>query len=421
VAKPVTVLGVTGKSVIANPVRTENPVSGGVPPLFCTWISYTNQGDTWTTPAVFNSGLQSVTLENTAGFASANYQSTQNWQTVDGLVSFENVVEQIDNVSSFDQSFFAADIAQGELIAGAYATNLNGGELRNAYNGVPIGPIAMGVGYKNGFKLDAENSQVVIYDNQANEATEAFNPLYNPANVLNFGFNFSTLGSNKFVNKLNTGSAAFELPQSQGTYCSPFVDIFCAPVNFSISQPPPPNDQTMILTGADNLTLETASLGNTGVQAAVFAAETFQTLTEEVKIEGTMIKDTTTGASYFGNVFFQSPNVISGVQYLPNSNGGELIDAQNGAPLGNSIAATAPYTLASYLDASGVGRFAAGEGAVDNSGALSVNGAYNNANPVNMLGFAVAGENVGDELDVTFNFGSSAFVLGEDAERWCKV
>ena len=109
--------------------------------------------------------------------------------------------------------------------------------------------------------------------------------------------------------------------------------VFCSPVTLLVSQLPSPNNQTMVLTGANNLNVECTSLGNTGLQSAIVAAETFQTTTDEVKIEITLDKNTTTTTTAnFSVLFLQGgTTIVAGLQCSPNVGGGAILDLYFGA------------------------------------------------------------------------------------------
>jgi len=125
----------------------------------------------------------------------------------------------------------------------------------------------------------------------------------------------------------------------------------------------------------------------------------------------------------FSSVFAQGGLPVAGVQYDPYTSGGVIADAVTGLPLVTGVGVKASgYTLAAYLDANGSARYAAGfSGSIENSGALTLGAGYNNANPVSMASGVVSSSNIGEEWDVSCNYGSSNFLLGEDAERWCNV
>jgi len=202
----------------------------------------------------------------------------------------------------------------------------------------------------------------------------------------------------------------------------------CLPVTLNLFSFGNPQTQviTQTYTPGQNLSVETTSLGNSGVFAGVGTTETFTTATEEVKIETTLRNDTTTSLGSnpnFSSVFAQGGLPVAGVQYDPYTSGGVIADAVTGLPLVTGVGVKASgYTLAAYLDANGSARYAAGfSGSIENSGALTLGAGYNNANPVSMASGVVSSSNIGEEWDVSCNYGSSNFLLGEDAERWCNV
>jgi len=189
------------------------------PPEFCEWMTYTPFADTWDIPAVFDSVEQTVTLEQFSGFGSAVYASNQTWKASTGTVSFESEVIEILDASIYDQVIGIGDLDQLIFIAGVYITSAGGDTIRNAIDGVPFGSITMETGYISGVKFNAGTASFVLYDNNGNEFSAPTDPLFNPDNELSFFFQFAAFNANKFVNKINTGSGAFALPQSSGIYC----------------------------------------------------------------------------------------------------------------------------------------------------------------------------------------------------------
>jgi len=194
------------------------------------------------------------------------------------------------------------------------------------------------------------------------------------------------------------------------------VSGLCSPLTLLLSRSG--NPQTLEYTGAAGLTIEATSLGNSGVADGFYPTELFQTTTEEVKYELTMTKNTTTAGSFSAR-FIQGVTIICGLQY--NESGGTLVDSDSGATLHSGITATLPFTIAVYIKSDGTSRYAAGNGSIEYSGSLSVDAAYNNANDNIIFASINAGNTTGQELDIVFNGGNSAFVLGEDAKRWCEV
>jgi len=411
--------------VLAN-IQSGVAILPPVPSPYCPWMTYIPVSNNWDSINQ-NSINQTITLNSdSATFKFAQLVSDQSWNTNDGEVSFENTIVTIEEPSVFDLSMGIADLLQGEIICGAYPTSAGGGDLIDIDSGVPIGSIVMANGYKYGFTFDANTVSGSLYDNQANVGVMTINSLYNPINDLNLVISSATSDIQTIVMSPNPGSRAFDFSESTGDgYCAispPPPPELCAPATLFINQAPSPNDQTMELSGDNSLTVDSTSLGNSGIQSAYFDSGTdFQTLTEEVKYEVLLKADTTTDASgnwqmYMMTDLYTTPLLACGISIRKNSS--TVVDVLTGMPIASTQTFTPNvYKAALYLDATGSARM---RDTNLNNTPITLNGSYDNTKSYTMLVLPNAGTNVGEVISLENNYGSSAFDW-EDAERHCNL
>lgn len=204
--------------------------------------------------------------------------------------------------------------------------------------------------------------------------------------------------------------------------------------------PPPPGNfcdvvPPVVLPFGDSQTIningqqvQAISLGNNG-QSGIFGYNffspppypypaTFKTNTGEIKFEVTLDSYDFPDNGSFGIFFIDTVafQPIAGIQVSPAPTSGFLYDVVAMNPLVQTPDMPAGYTVALYLNtATGVARFKDNQG----TNVIIASSAYNTANDIALGQLIASGVTGGQQITTTINFGGSAFVLGEDAERWC--
>jgi hypothetical protein len=370
-----------------------------------------------------NPVTQTITLTSDGSLLGFYFaQSTQQWATKSLPVSFE--CEFVSSSGSVDITLLVtqpneADPAIGEQIAGAYMTSSAGGQLQDPVGGAPIGSITVEDGYRFGFNIDPVARTVQIYDSQGNDSTLPLPENYDSAAPLKLLLTSGTSQNDNIIFRPNFGSRGFELPQSGVGYCAAESgpDGYCPPASVAIQQRVPPNDQIMVLTGPDLLTLETESLGNTDIQSFAFP-NVGSILTQPTKFEAILRKNTVTDPAGGWGMFFLDEatrtQLIAGVFIGATST--TIFDPVGGAPLATSQSFPLGYQGSMALSPGGVAVF---RDSNDNVLAPAVDPGFNPAAAVVMILFVSAGSNVGQEMDFDMNFGSRQFQKGNIEKRRC--
>jgi len=402
------------------------------PSGFCAWMNFTAFSDFWDVPAVFDSVEQSVTLENFSGFANATYASDERWKASEGFVSFENEVIEIENPSVFDQVIAIGDLAQELFLGGVYITSAGGGTIRDLITGAPFGEIVIQTGYICGIRFNSGTTEVFLSDNQGNEFSGLAASGFNPDNELLLVFQFAGSNVQKYVNKINTGSRPFGLPQSSGTYCNQIYIPSPPPLTCetpTLVEIPAGDFQIINITDQD---VEAISVGNFGVTGITGTGSQcrFTTQTDVVKYEAELVGLSNASASndaafamYF--IDFQdelNPEIVAGVYFIPQgfSTNAFVLDLVSGMPVSISIEIVPDFISAFYLDsASGTAWFKTSDSGT-NEFSISVNPLYDNALEITEGVAVLAGQFSGESITVRMNFGG-IFNLGNDAKRWCEV
>lgn len=209
---------------------------------------------------------------------------------------------------------------------------------------------------------------------------------------------------------------------------------FCSPASLILNPDPSPT-QNVVLSGPDNLTATATSTTNSAPASATAlfdGSTTFTTQTEEVKFEIYLESESVTPAglgsiaqAFFGNGLY----VACGYNFQKQLNGlWTCFDINSGTPILTNIPLVGgDFKSALYLDpvpAGGASRIVYRESDSDpivSGPALTMNPSYVNTDPMLEVNTLSAGIGIGDNISITVNQGSSAFLLGEDAERWCNV
>lgn len=513
---------------------------GGLPDAFCDWIDYVAQeigggGSSFVRNAI-DKQYEVTTIGG--GFNGFNFANqTDGFNSTVSSSSYEvEVISAGDPVSGGAVFFVQLPVAPQDppiIVAGFFN---QAGNLVDAVAGAPIGSAAFQTGYTMGITFNFSNDTVLASDNDslANYSL-AVEPAYDDSLDIFQGWIGASLNATTNIFSPNSGDRPFVLPQSTGVGFCNVVPVpppqLCVPVSLVLNEGVPPNNQTMILSGVNNLTVEATSLGNVVTDGGgAGATEFFQTATEEVKIEHTMLKDTTTvgvsqppicGLSFLKDLFTPTPTLLASVAYLPETAGGAIFDVAGGTILTTGVGkilfnqalyldptpqqkkyafqvntgiagditvhgVTSPVSaldqqedIASVIVSNGFTdptiesltispsdsrtviityTVASGDAVVDISttngitwyedtsasqayqiaqvrtkfeevgnppiveyNQLAIAPVYSNLDNIYMTSILNAGDGLGGELDVTVNYGSSGFLLGEDAERWCNV
>lgn len=517
-------------------------VGGVVPPPPggpCDWIDYVAQelgggGSSFVRNAIDKQYEVTTIGGGFNGFTFAN--QTDGFNSTVSSSSYEvEVISAGDPVSGVAAFLFQqTGIPQDPIVIVAGVYN-QAGNLIDAVAGAPIGSAAFQTGYTMGITFNFSNDTVLASDNDSlSNYSLAVEPAYDDSLDIFQGWLGASLNATTNIFSPNSGDRPFVLPQSTGVGFCNVVPVpppqLCVPVSLVLNEGVPPNNQTMILSGVNNLTVETTSLGNVVTNGGgAGSTEVFQTTTQEVKIEHTMLKDTTTvGVSQppicglaFIKDLYGSPTLLASVAYLPETAGGAIFDVAGGTILTTGVGkilfnqalylgatpqqkkyafqvntgisgditvhgVTSPVSaldqqedIASVIVSNGFTdptiesltispsdnrtviityTVASGDAVVDISttngitwyedlsasqayqiaqvrtkfeevgnppiveyNQLAINPVYSNLDNIYMTSILNAGDGLGGELDVTVNYGSSGFLLGEDAERWCNV
>jgi hypothetical protein len=521
---------------------------------FCDWAAFYNL--VFGANITVNEPAKTISVTTTgASFEGAQFMALEdrapappvplNIQTLEPTVaSFEHTFVTAPDLTGGNTNallFFDAPLGgpgSPTVLAGiAYAF----GDLIDAVTGDIIATFTLTDGYIMGVSYDNVSKTFTGYDSEGNSATLAKWETFQGSAPLYYGWQSGNTKATTAVHSPNLGDRPFELAGSTGVgYCNieEYVPVLCNPVTLDVEVGSPP--QTLVLSGANNLTATATSLGNQVIGSGVAAQETFtfDTSTDEVKIETLM---TISPSSYVAQLpvvtlnFFQDlyepmPILVTSIAYAPTVGGGTLIDGF-GDLLGQGFVFTNPTILATYIknvpqQKVHVFQAAAGDGGEitvhgvttvitpadfqeeiaanivadwasfgadptveavylgDQSDARSVfikyteasgdaavsvavtaetnplnppsfypinddilpyqpaqarhkfensitgdadffdvylNPAFDPAKPIYMLSQINAGDVPGEVIEETVNFGSSAFVLGEDAFRWCNI
>ena len=197
---------------------------------------------------------------------------------------------------------------------------------------------------------------------------------------------------------------------------------FCEPVTLIKSQVGAA--QTLVISGDNNLVVTATSLGNSGVQDAVFASVTFNAQTSIVKI-GIYLRDFVesmgSNSQSIGLAFFDlslgDPRVC-GIAISPQlGEVGSYFDGGSGITIVNRGAPFPDdYFGCIWLNTeTGVAGYDDGTDAEP----IGVNASYDNTNNITMGSTINAGDIITDFVQAEINYGSSAFPIEVEGVFHC--
>jgi hypothetical protein len=410
--------------------------SGAAPSPFCDWIDYEQVFEIGGLDSTFvrNEINKQYSITTTGGdFKGFNFSSPANgFVSESSKVSFELEAVSITNQPSGGAVFLFQDQPSPEIIAGFFN---QAGTIIDALGSI-LGGATYQTGYIMGMTFDFATGTALASDN----AFLLNNPLtvgtYAPDAPLYHGWIGASLAATTNIFSPNSGDRPFVLPQSDGVgFCNVVPippPVLCSPVTLTTQAGVPPNQiQDITVGGTNNLTITATSLGNNVINSGAVANQVFNTQTEEVKIETRITSMPSTfisnapavGIGFFHNVLplGSIPVLITNLTYIPILN---QVIGTNGTPYNVYPVPSYPTDLAIYLDSATGQSQAKFYNALNNLSwfpNIGVGGGYNNLQDVYMAISVNAGDATGQSVVQTINFGSSAFELGEDAERWCNV